>query len=1035
MKCPKCQIDNPDTQHFCGECGTPLIPSGEALLTQTKVIDTSIDKLSTGAIFAGRYQIIEEIGKGGMGRVYKVLDKKLDEEIALKLIKSEIASDKKTVERFSNELKIARKIGHKNVARMFDLNEEHGTHYITMEYVQGEDLKRLTRKLGQFSAGQAIPLAKQICEGLAEAHRLGIVHRDLKPQNVIVDEDGNARIMDFGIALTRKTKGITGSGVMIGTPEYMSPEQVEGKDVDQRSDIYSLGVILYEMMTGHLPFEGDTALSVAVKHKTEAPRAPKQLNPLISEDLNRVILRCMEKDKENRYQSTGEVRSELDMIEKGLPTTEKKLPSRKPFTSKEITVTIGMKKLLIPALVVIAFIIAAVVIWKILPQKGDILTAPSDKPSLAVVYFENNTGDENLGHWRKGLSELLITDLAQSRYFRVMSGDKIFNILREMNLLEADSYSSEDLERVAARGGATHILRGGYTKAADTFRINMMLLDTKTGEPVGSEKVEGKGEESIFSMVDELTKRIKANLQLSAEEISSDLDAGVGMITTGFPEAYKFYSEGRRLINIGEDQQSIQLMEKAIAVDPEFAMAFRSMAMSYSNLGYFNEFREYVQRAFELSDRLSEKELYIIQGDFYRLSEKTYGQSLEAYKKLLELYPEDTIGNVNLALLYGELEEADKAIERYEVLIQAEDETYFPYANSAMAYCAKGLYDKAEEVLEYYIHNFSENFIVHSYLGDTYLFQGKYDLALAEAEKSFFLNPTDYMYLTQRGDVYHLRGDLEKADEEYRKHFDLDDKIARLTGFWRLSSLALSRGRFEETKGLAKQGAELAEKMGQKNWERGSRRFLAHAHLRSENPEEALKELEKVWDISVEMDRLNWQRQTLEDKGMAYLEMKSVGQAQKKADELKMMVEEALNKKQIRLYYLLMGRIELGKENHSQAIDYFKDAFALMPYQFSALNRHAQFIDPLALAYYRAGDLENAKKEYERITSLTVGRLNFGDIYVKSFYMLGKICEQQSDTAKAIEHYEKFLILWKDADPGIPEVDDAKARLATLQNH
>ena len=340
--CPKCNASNPDTVKFCGECGTPLLSHSDIDVTET--METPKGELTSGMIFAGRYQIIDKLGKGGMGQVYRVLDKKLNEEIALKVIKPEIAIDKNTVERFSNELKIARKIGHKNVAKMFDLNEEKGTHFITMEYVRGEDLKKLIRKMGQLSVGQAIPIAAQICEGLAEAHRLGIVHRDLKPQNVMVDEEGNARIMDFGIARSIETKGITGAGVMIGTPEYMSPEQVEGKEVDQRSDIYSLGIILYEMVTGRVPFEGDTPFTIGVKHKSEKPKDPKELNAQIPDDVNNVILRCLEKERENRHQSAGELQRELVNIQKGIPTAEKIKPQKKPLTSKEITVTFGLKK-------------------------------------------------------------------------------------------------------------------------------------------------------------------------------------------------------------------------------------------------------------------------------------------------------------------------------------------------------------------------------------------------------------------------------------------------------------------------------------------------------------------------------------------------------------------------------------------------------------------------------------------------------------------------------------------------------------------
>jgi serine/threonine-protein kinase len=285
MKCPKCHFDNPSDTRFCGNCAAPLLPSAEIPVAQTETLRTPIKELTTGSTFAGRYQVIEELGRGGMGKVYRVLDKKLKEEVALKLIKPEIASDKETIERFGNELKLARKIGHRNVGRMYELMEDKGTHFITMEYVPGENLKSTIRRIGQLPVGKSMAIAKQICEGLEEAHRLGIVHRDLKPSNIILDAEGDARIMDFGIARSLHAKGITAEGVIIGTPEYMSPEQVEGKDVDQRSDIYSVGVILYEMVTGRVPFSGDTPLTVAVKQKTEAPQDPSKLNAQNPESL------------------------------------------------------------------------------------------------------------------------------------------------------------------------------------------------------------------------------------------------------------------------------------------------------------------------------------------------------------------------------------------------------------------------------------------------------------------------------------------------------------------------------------------------------------------------------------------------------------------------------------------------------------------------------------------------------------------------------------------------------------------------------
>jgi serine/threonine protein kinase/predicted Zn-dependent protease len=1032
MKCPKCNFENPADTLYCGKCAAPLLPSEDISAPLTETLETPKEELTTGSTFAGRYQIIEELGKGGMGKVYKAQDTDLKEKVAIKLLRPEIAGDKKTIERFRNELKFARKIRHKNVCQMYDLNKEKGAHYITMEYVDGKDLKSMIRMMGQLSSGKTIFIAKQVCEGLVEAHRLGVIHRDLKPQNIMVDEDGNARIMDFGIARSLKTKGITAAGVMIGTPEYMSPEQVEGKEVDQRSDIYSLGIILYEMVTGRVPFEGDTPFTIGVKHKSEMPKDPKELNTQLPEDLNLVILRCLEKDKEKRYQSAGEVRAELTRIEKGIPTTEIEIPKKKPLTSREITVTFGIKKLFIPAIIVVALIIAAVVIWQLLPKKEAIPIAPSDKPSIAILYFENNTGDEKLDHWRKALSELMIADLSQSKYIKVLSGDRIFNILRELNLLESKSYSSEDLKKVAAQGGVENVLRGSYTKAGNTLRINLMLQKASSGELIGSERVESNGEEGMFAAIDELTRKIKANFKLSEKEISSDLDEEVGKITTSSPEAYRYYSEGRKYHITGENRKSIELMERAIAIDPEFAMAYRSMAMSYNNLFLFSERTKYIQKALELANRLTERERYNIEGGVYSGSEMTYDKAIEAYNKLLKLYPEDTIANGNLALIYYGLEEWDKAIERYEVNRKAKDKFMYTYTQLADAFGAKGMYGKAKEILEASINNISDHFAIHQQFAYSYIEQGEFDLALTAVEKAFYLNPTHYENFMIKGCIYLYRGDFIKAEEEYRELFGLGESVAQVVGLRELTQLYGLQGKFEKAKSQRKLAIELAKKVGQHIWESVWHLDAARGYLISGNYEEALKECDEAWESAIEANFIAGQRRALYIKGLVFLEMDSMKEAQKIANDLKVMIEKGMYKKTIRLHHHLMGMIELQRGNYIKAIENLKKAISLLSY--GPLTKRADFIDSLALAYIKSGNLDKAREEYEKITALTTGRFFYGDIYAKSFYMLGKVYQDLGDEAKARDYYEKFLELWKDADPGIPEVEDAKKRLAALKS-
>jgi dienelactone hydrolase/predicted Ser/Thr protein kinase len=357
VTCPKCQAENPETKQFCGDCGTPLPSLKTAHPDVTETLQTLFKELTTGSTFAGRYQVIEELGKGGMGKVYKVLDKDIEEKIALKLLKPEVAADEELVQRFRNELKTARRIIHKNVCRMFDLGKAEGTHFITMEYVPGENLKSFIRRSGQLTIGKTVSIARQVCEGLREAHRLGIVHRDLKPQNIMIDVDGNVRIMDFGIARSLKSESFTGKGVIIGTPEYMSPEQVDGQDADRRSDIYSLGIVLYEMVTGQPPFGGDSTLGIALRQKTEFPSEPKKINVSVPEGLNRLIMKCLDKDPAKRYQNAEELLLEFDGLERAISTTEKAVSLDKPHPSRDITVRFRFKRYWLAALALIALVL------------------------------------------------------------------------------------------------------------------------------------------------------------------------------------------------------------------------------------------------------------------------------------------------------------------------------------------------------------------------------------------------------------------------------------------------------------------------------------------------------------------------------------------------------------------------------------------------------------------------------------------------------------------------------------------------------
>jgi len=1028
MRCPTCQFENPSDSKFCKECGTRIGTGPRAQFTQT--LEMPKEEMTTGFTFAGRYQIVEELGGGGMGNVYRAVDKKLNEEVALKLIRPEIALDKATLERFHNELKLARKISHRHIGRMYELMEDNGRHFITMEYVAGQDLRALTRQTGRLTIGKAVSIAAQVCEGLAEAHRLGVIHRDLKPSNIIIDKQGNARIMDFGIARSIHTKSQTGEGVIIGTPEYMSPEQVEGKEVDQRSDLYSLGIILFEMVTGRVPFEGDTPFTIGIKQKSEKPQNPKTLNPQIPDDLGRLILKCLEKNRENRYPSAEALRSDLLQIEKSLPTTDSSTLHKKPSTSRTITVNFQIKKLVIPVLGLVALFLAGWALLRLLPRKPS-AAAPTGKPSLAVLYFENISGDKNLDAWKTGLTELLITKLGQSRFIQVLDGNTIYSLLRRLNLDDAKKYTKEDLARVAGAGGANYTLSGSLMKAGQNIVISMSLQKASTGEVVSPISLECSSEEQILSRVDDVAGRIKADLHLSSEQIASDIDKKADQITTRSAEAFKYYSEGRKLHVLEEYQKSIELMKKAVALDPEFAMAYRSMGSAYGNLRQPVDQRANYQKAFDFKDRVSDRERYIIEGDYYRLSEKTYGKAIDSYQKLLALYPEDYIANTNLGVLYTGLEEWDKAIERYQLLLKGNDAIV--YGNLVECLQAKGDLENARQVLQDYLSRVGDTPFVRSRLAQVYALEGRTDLALKEINRAIGPGTSNINLLFGRNDILFLRDDLAAAEADLQKNVQSDNRTEVMMGIWGLTRLYAYQGRIGKVMEQLKLGLDLARKSGEKEAVVSFLIPQAYVHAKMGNFQTAIRLLDEARRLTIEAENPGMERIVLCALGLAQIGAKSIDRAERTASELKTLCEAAANRKEIRLYLHLQGAIELEKNNYAKAIEHLQQAVSLAPTQL-AVSWDLQTIAALGETYLRSGDKEKALEQYKKIVSSPLAKLSDAYGYATGSYELGRIYQKLGLGDRARENYRKFLELWKNADPDIPALRDARMRLAGLKN-
>jgi serine/threonine protein kinase/tetratricopeptide (TPR) repeat protein len=739
IKCPKCHFENPADTVYCGKCATPLPSSKE--IPVTKTLETPKEELTTGSTFAGRYQIIEELGKGGMGEVYKVLDKEVNAKIALKLIKPEIAADKKTIERFRNELKTARDISHKNICRMYDLNKEENSYYITMEYVEGQDLKGLIRQSRQLTVGTTISIAKQVCDGLAEAHRLDVVHRDLKPQNIMIDKEGNARIMDFGIARSLKAKGITGSGVMIGTPEYMSPEQVEGKEVDQRSDIYSLGVILYEMVTGKVPFEGDTPFTIGVKHKSEAPKDPREFNVQLPEDLSRVILRCMEKDKKERYQSAGEARSELTRIEKGIPSTERVLPKRKPLTSKkEITMSFGLKKLLVPGVAIIALAIVVVIIWQFIARK-EVVSEPIGKPSIAVLPFVDLSPQKDQEYFCDGMAEALLNALTSIKDLHVAARTSAFSFKgKEL-----------DIREIGKKLNVKTVLEGSVRKADERLRIAVQLINVTDGFQLWSKRYDRKVDD-VFTIQDEIAQNIVQALRI---ELSEEEKHILGKSGTKDVQAYDFYIHGRKYFrhwHRRSTKYAIDMFTQAIKKDPGYALAYAGLADSYAHL-------------------------YM----YYDRSKENLDQALIASQKALELDPELAEAHVSRAHAVSQNMEYEEAEKEFETAIRLNPKLFDAYYLYGRTLRVQGKHKQAARLFEQASQVRPEDIQAPVFLVSAYE-DLKLEKEAREAnsravevfKKHLELNPDDSRALTLGAFVLFKSNDEETAVEWMERSVSLD---------------------------------------------------------------------------------------------------------------------------------------------------------------------------------------------------------------------------------------------------------------------